>query len=196
LLIFDLLKRILQQYFEIGIITAWVLIGLTTLYFADDLGLVRKPSSGQSCLANLKQLDGAKASWAPETGKTNLNATPTDSELFAMAAYIRTKPVCPGGGTYTIGSIGQQPQCSIPVHSIEAGDVYVRDELQNPVTGAMVRVVGASGYRTEAMTDTNGFATIDLWSRGASGVRISKAGYNSHLLSFTNRWPFRVVLRK
>jgi hypothetical protein len=109
LLIFDLLKSILHQYFEIGIITAWVLIGLTTLYFANDLGLVRKPSSGQSCLANLKELDGAKASWALETGKTNLNATPTDSELFGMTAYIRTKPVCPGGGTYTIGSVGQRP---------------------------------------------------------------------------------------
>ncbi len=68
--------------------------------------------------------------------------------------------------------------------------------MQNPVAGAMVRVVGASGYGTAAMTDTNGFATIDVWSGGVSGIRISKTGYEAQLLSFTNRWPFRVVLRK
>jgi len=26
-------------------------------------------------------------------------------------------PVCPGGGTYTIGPVGELPQCSIPGHN-------------------------------------------------------------------------------
>jgi hypothetical protein len=73
--------------------------------------------SGGSCTANLKCIDGAKATWALENHITN-NAVPLDSELFGAAAYIREKPTCPAGGIYVIGALNQKPRCSIPGHTI------------------------------------------------------------------------------
>src|ERR1043166_4439102 len=65
------------------------------------------------CMANLKQMESAKATWALEHDKTT-NDIPADSELFGSNAYIRRKPGCPGGRIYTIGNVGQRITCPIP----------------------------------------------------------------------------------
>jgi len=72
---------------------------------------------GSSCIANLKQIEGAKGTWALENRK-DLNAIPTDTDLFGVNKYFREKPICPQGGTYTIGSVAEKPRCSIPGHTI------------------------------------------------------------------------------
>jgi len=69
------------------------------------------------CIANLKQLCGAKATWALEANKAT-NDVPTDADLFGPAAYIRTKPTCPQGGTYTLGRVDEDPRCSILMHNL------------------------------------------------------------------------------
>ena len=73
---------------------------------------VRQPSSGCSCIAYLKQIDGAKATWALENKKTNSDV-PTASDLFGPTAYIRDTPQCPGGGTYTLNAVVLTPTCSL-----------------------------------------------------------------------------------
>jgi hypothetical protein len=78
---------------------------------------IRTRSIGVACIANLKCIDGAKATWALENQITN-NAAPLDSELFGANAYIREKPTCPAGGVYIIGAVSQKPRCSIPGHTI------------------------------------------------------------------------------
>jgi len=70
-----------------------------------------------ACIANLKQIEGAKACWALEL-KKQTNASPADSDLFGTNAYIRMKPECPGGGTYNIGGLWQRPLCSVPGHTL------------------------------------------------------------------------------
>lgn len=66
-----------------------------------------------SCLANLKQLDGAKATLALEH-----KLKPGDPvEPHMLSEYIRDYPRCPGGGHYTLGPIGSAPVCSAPGHS-------------------------------------------------------------------------------
>lgn len=62
-------------------------------------------------------IDGAKGSWALEHHKLTSDI-PSDADLFGEVSYIREKPVCPGGGVYTIGSIGEKPRCSVPGHTI------------------------------------------------------------------------------
>jgi hypothetical protein len=171
-------------------------IVLIAYHLADYYHILRGPSSKQSCLANLKQLEGAKISWALEVGKTNLNEIPTDSDLFGMTAFIRNKPECPEGGTYTIGPIAERPQCSVPFHSLEAGDVYVCDESGEPVNEAVIRVMGVPGYQTPARTGTNGYTGVNCWVKGATRLRISKTAYVLAEVSLTNRWPFRIVLRR
>jgi hypothetical protein len=67
-----------------------------------------------SCIANIRAIEGAKATWALENKKENSDV-PKDSELFGETAYIREKPECPRGGIYTVGPVGERPTCSLGV---------------------------------------------------------------------------------
>jgi len=67
---------------------------------------------GCHCIANLKTIDGAKATWALEAKKVNSDI-PTPTELFGLSAYIRDVPLCPKGGAYRIGRVDMKPQCSL-----------------------------------------------------------------------------------
>lgn len=66
------------------------------------------------CIANLRLIYAAKQAWALEKSKSDTD-TPTEQDLLP---YIKggAFPVCPSGGTYTIGPVGQLPTCSIPGH--------------------------------------------------------------------------------
>ena len=77
----------------------------------------RQPAASSSCIANLKQIDGAKYAWALENHKTT-NDTPTAADLFGPGQYIRAMPICPKGGTYFIGPVWDKPRCSVPQHTI------------------------------------------------------------------------------
>lgn len=82
-----------------------------------NLGLRRPHCSMNSCIANLKQIDGAKATWALENKKTNTDI-PAATDLYGAAAYIRDAPTCPRGGKYVIGSVEQKTSCTIPGHTL------------------------------------------------------------------------------
>ncbi len=69
------------------------------------------------CIANLKPVEGAKATWALEHHKTT-NDIAADSDFFGTNAYIRIKPQCPSGGSYKIGTVDQKTTCSIPGHTL------------------------------------------------------------------------------
>jgi len=70
-----------------------------------------------ACIANLKQLDGAKATWALENRKT-ASEIPVDDDLFGPRLYIRAKPVCPAGGTYLLRSVDTKPACTFAGHTL------------------------------------------------------------------------------
>src|SRR5437016_7535180 len=61
----------------------------------------RANSQRAACIANLKQINGAKATWALEQKKANSDA-PADTDLFGSTLYIRIKPPCPAGGNYSL----------------------------------------------------------------------------------------------
>jgi hypothetical protein len=67
-----------------------------------------------TCIANLRSIQVAKAQWALENGKTAADI-PTEQDLII---YLPNSvfPVCPAGGSYTIGAIGNAPTCSITGH--------------------------------------------------------------------------------
>jgi RNA polymerase sigma factor (sigma-70 family) len=71
-----------------------------------------------ACINNLRQIDGAKQQYALEN---KLTATDfVTSENIQPYFHPRNgKPVCPSGGTYTLGRLDAAPTCSIPGHSIE-----------------------------------------------------------------------------
>lgn len=76
-----------------------------------------RPSPKNACVANLKQIDGAKNTWALE-GKKPAGAVVRDSDLFGPSLYLRDKPECLGGGRYSLRPIGQKPRCSVYGHAI------------------------------------------------------------------------------
>src|SRR5262245_59567551 len=69
-------------------------------------------SSRNACVANLEFIQRTKSDWAKRNGK-GPSATPTESDLFGTD-FSRTMPLCPAQGSYTIGKVGELPECSIP----------------------------------------------------------------------------------
>jgi prepilin-type N-terminal cleavage/methylation domain-containing protein len=73
-------------------------------------------TQARACITNLKSIDMAKAQWMADARKA-AEATPTDADLFGEDKYLREKPSCPAGGTYTLGAGGARPVCNVPGHS-------------------------------------------------------------------------------
>jgi hypothetical protein len=69
-----------------------------------------------SCPAILHRLQAAKEMWAIEHKKSDMDI-PNDTDLFGSSGYMAVKPVCPLGGTYTLGAVKEYPRCSIPGHA-------------------------------------------------------------------------------
>lgn len=70
----------------------------------------------KTCQANLHwfgdgRIGSAKGSWAVEA-KQPATAVPADSDIFGPTLYIRTKPLCPLGGTYSLNAVSAKPTCS------------------------------------------------------------------------------------
>src|SRR5438445_5342266 len=85
---------------EIMIVVA--IIALLAAIAIPNFVKARTSSQRSACIANLKQMDGAKATWALEAKKTSSD-TPNDTDLFGSTLYIRQKPACPANGTYVLG---------------------------------------------------------------------------------------------
>jgi len=76
----------------------------------------RRMLATESCQSMLHRIQGAKDTWALEHRRSDTD-TPTDADLFGPSGYIREKPSCPLGGTYTLGVVREHPRCSIPEHT-------------------------------------------------------------------------------
>ena len=94
---------------EIMIVVA--IIGLLAAIAIPNFVKARANSQKNACIANMKQVDGAKATWALEYKKNNTD-TPVSTELFGTTAYVRSAPVCPGGsGAYVLTAVDTPQAC-------------------------------------------------------------------------------------
>ena len=89
-----------------------LIIGILLAVAVPNFIKARESSRAKSCVANLKQVEAAKEQWAMDT-KAATTATPGATDLYGSSAYVRNTPVCPSGGTYTIGQMDADPTCSI-----------------------------------------------------------------------------------
>jgi hypothetical protein len=71
-----------------------------------------------ACINNLRLIENAKAKWAAANGK-RLNDTPSEEDLFGPD--LNGRPVCPSGGVYSLGTVGEKPKCSLDLkgHRLE-----------------------------------------------------------------------------
>jgi hypothetical protein len=72
----------------------------------------RSTSQQNACINNLRQLDAAKNQWALEKHRQSTDV-PAREDLLP---YLQHWPVCPAGGTYTLGAVSEPPRCSVPGH--------------------------------------------------------------------------------
>ena len=69
-----------------------------------------------TCIANLRQLDGAAQQWALERQKqTNDLVVPAELLVHLKGSQM---PACPVGGTYRLGRVMDAPTCSIKGHTL------------------------------------------------------------------------------
>jgi prepilin-type N-terminal cleavage/methylation domain-containing protein len=96
---------------EIMIVVA--IIGLLAAIAIPNFVKARTKAQQNACIANLRQIDGAKEQWAVENKQTSGAAT-AGSEA-AINAFLRgsAAPVCPGNGTYTYNPVSTAPSCSL-----------------------------------------------------------------------------------
>jgi hypothetical protein len=94
--------------------TTAVLILLTGIrYSFVEHSRLTVTTDANECINNLRVIDGAKIEWALEKHKTT-NDVPTWADLrpYILNRYPDSIPVCPWGGTYVIGKVGELPTCS------------------------------------------------------------------------------------
>ena len=69
-----------------------------------------------SCVANLKSIDGTKEIWALVYKKARTDVPSWDDLVgkdISGDVYLKRMPVCGAGGVYKINSVGEPPTCSL-----------------------------------------------------------------------------------
>jgi hypothetical protein len=85
-----------------------LLIAITPVSFVR----ARSIAQGNACVNNLRLLYAAKEQWRFENHKTT-NDVPGFGDIDPYLPHLRLPLVCPGGGTYSLGPIGETPKCSV-----------------------------------------------------------------------------------
>ncbi len=98
-----------QGYASTALLAPVAVVGMLSAIAIPNFVKARATSQQNACINNLRQIDGAKNQWALEKGK-KAGDVPTKEDLLP---FLRQWPVCPAGGTYTIGAVGEPPTCSL-----------------------------------------------------------------------------------
>jgi len=102
-------------------------VGALLLLVFCNLPLRANTPDPLACRNNVAALDGAKQQL--QIDKKQHLGDPVESGMLTQ--YFRhALPVCPSGGSYTIGPIGQEPTCSIAAHSPEAVLEFISRQRQ------------------------------------------------------------------
>ena len=103
---------------EIMIVVA--IIGLLAAIAIPNFVRARSTSQTNACINNLRQIDGAKQTWALENNKTSSDTYILD----VLKPYLKLDsagnlPACPANGTYSPGlCVSNAPTCTIRGHAL------------------------------------------------------------------------------
>jgi prepilin-type N-terminal cleavage/methylation domain-containing protein len=97
---------------EIMIVVA--IIGLLAAIAIPNFVKARGTAQKNSCINNLRQIDGAKEQWALENKASQGAAVSTDATT-GLPSYLKNgMPTCPGGGgDYVVNVVGTAPTCPL-----------------------------------------------------------------------------------
>ncbi len=95
----------------IEIMIVVLIIGILLSIAAPNFAKAREQTRKKSCVGNLRQIQYAKDAYLMDNNLAT-TVTPADTDLYGPTKYIKVTPLCPGGGTYSIGNGNQEPTCS------------------------------------------------------------------------------------
>ena len=108
----------LKRFLVVGACVAFAII--VGLVFGEGCTKRDRPNPAAApiqCRINLEAIDRVKQQWMTEHQKTT-NDVPTWDDLIGyLSRDGDTIPTCPGGGSYTIGRVGEPARCSSPGHT-------------------------------------------------------------------------------
>ena len=98
---------------EIMIVVA--IIGLLAAIAIPNFVKARATSQQNACINNLRQIDAAAQEFALERGKKTGDSIsyPSDLTPYIKLNANNSIPPCPAGGTYSCGTVGNNPTCSL-----------------------------------------------------------------------------------
>jgi hypothetical protein len=112
-------KKKKRLWFYLGF--AIPVIGLLAAIAVPNFVRGRTTACKNACVNNLRQIDGAKESWALEN-KKSAGEPLTAADEKQINRYIKGEegPKCPAGGNYIYGNVGEAPKCSLLIdgHSL------------------------------------------------------------------------------
>lgn len=90
-------------------VVIFILAILVTLVTSNWM-TARTKTQTKTCVRNLHKIAQSKEQFALDNQKQNGDAV-TMNDLVPQ--YLRSEPVCPAGGTYTVNPVGTDPTCSL-----------------------------------------------------------------------------------
>ncbi len=108
------MKTVLKRAFTlVEIMIVVLIIGILVAIAVPNFIRARESSRTKACIANLRQIDGAKEQWAMTNNiaQDHPNAINVNNILVA-GGFIKSNPVCPSGGAYSGNLLSQPPTCS------------------------------------------------------------------------------------
>ncbi len=100
-----------------------LIIGVLAAIVAPYYVRAREEAKAKACIANLKEIEGAKERWAVamDVGRWD------EAEMSDLVpAFLKTEPRCPSGGNYTIDNTDNLPTCDIGTNdSADSWDDHV-----------------------------------------------------------------------
>lgn len=101
---------------EIMIVVA--IIGLLLAIAVPNFLKSRQLAQSRACINNLRQIQASKQVWGVEKSKAGTDV-PTDEDLIGPTLYLKLKPVCPAGGTYSYNALSAPVTCSVEGHTLQ-----------------------------------------------------------------------------
>ena len=105
---------------EIMIVVA--IIGLLAAIAIPNFVRARATSQANACINNLRQIDAAINEWALEQGKKTDDGPATlttDLTPYIKLNANNSIPGCPAQGTYSLGKVGDTPQVSCNLSTLD-----------------------------------------------------------------------------
>ena len=100
------MKRMKKGFTLVEIMIVVAIIAILAAVAIPNFIKYRRSSQATACVSNLKQIQAAKEQCLMAGKELN------DNNLFGATGYVKVKPACPAGGSYTVGDSTTDPVCS------------------------------------------------------------------------------------